>query len=199
MRDRARCKAVREIPSGAIAAMRRSVLVLLGAGLALMLWMAVAYLTDRPSLLIHRPVPAASQPESDGVALLMQRVQKNPQDAEAPCALAQHFNHLGEWERAEMFAVRAVLAAPDQADPLYWLGLVQHSQGRHAEAAASLEKALKLGNDPAIRYSLGILYRDYLNDLPKGAALLQQVHSDPAASADLRQHAAEALQSAPER
>lgn len=197
MCDRARRKAVRDVPSGTIAAMRRSVLVLLGTGLALMLWMAFAYLTEHPSLLIHRPIPAAPRSESDGVALLMKRVQKNPQDAEALCALAQHFNHLGEWERAEMFAVRAVLAAPDQADPLYWLGLVQHSQGRHAEAAASLEKALELRSDPAVRYSLGILYRDYLNDLPKGAALLQQVRSDPAASADLRQHAAEALQSNP--
>lgn len=199
MRDCARRKAVREVPSGGVFFMRRSALVLLGAGLALMLRMSAAYLTEHPSLFIHRPAPAASRSESDGVARLMEHVRKNPQDAEALCALAQHFNHLGEWERAEMFAVRAVLAAPNQADPLYWLGLVQHSQGRHAEAAASLEKSLELRSDPAVRYSLGVLYRDYLNDLQKGAALLRQVRNDPAAPADLRQHAAEVLQSDTDR
>ena len=102
-----------------------------------------------------------------GVMALMQKLQKNPTDLEALVGLTEHFMHTQDWQRAETFALRAVVAAPNETQPLYMLGIIQHSQNRNAEAAASLEKVVAAKEDPSIRYSLGILYAYYLEQLQK--------------------------------
>lgn len=57
--------------------------------------------------------------------------------------------HTQDWQRAETFALRAVVAAPNETQPLYMLGIIQHSQNRNAEAAASLEKVVAAREDPS--------------------------------------------------
>lgn len=54
------------------------------------------------------------------------------------------------------------------------LGIIQHSQNRNAEAAASLEKVVAAREDPSVRYSLGILYAYYLEQPDKGLEQLQR-------------------------
>lgn len=99
--------------------------------------------------------------------------------------------HTQDWQRAETFALRAVVAAPNETQPLYMLGIIQHSQNRNAEAAASLEKVVAAKEDPSVRYSLGILYAYYLDQPDKGLEQLQKALDDPNTPADLKKAVAE--------
>ena len=88
-------------------------------------------------------------------------------------------------------ALRAVVAAPNETQPLYMLGIIQHSQNRNAEAAASLEKVVAAREDPSVRYSLGILYAYYLEQPDKGLEQLQKALDNPNTPADLKKAVAE--------
>ena len=138
---------------------RRSILLLITAGLVLMLVSTLSYFSANPGLVSHTTTgtqaaaPSGQQmPTSagmdeatqQGVMALMQKLQKNPTDLEALVGLTEHFMHTQDWQRAETFALRAVVAAPNETQPLYMLGIIQHSQNRNAEAAASLEKVYGL-------------------------------------------------------
>ena len=83
-----------------------------------------------------------------------------------------------------------MVAAPNASRPLYLLGIIQHSQNRHAEAADSLRKALASGEDASIRYSLGLLNAYYLDKPEEGLADLRKAAANPAASAELKAAAA---------
>ena len=130
---------------------RRSILLLITAGLVLMLVSTLSYFSANPGLVSHTTTgtqaaaPSGQQmPTSagmdeatqQGVMALMQKLQKNPTDLEALVGLTEHFMHTQDWQRAETFALRAVVAAPNETQPLYMLGIIQHSQNRNAEAAS---------------------------------------------------------------
>ena len=84
-----------------------------------------------------------------------------------------------------------MVAAPNETQPLYMLGIIQHSQNRNAEAAASLEKVVAAKEDPSVRYSLGILYAYYLEQPDKGLEQLQKALDNPNTPADLKKAVAE--------
>lgn len=180
---------------------RRLVACAMGVGLVLMLGSAMSYLVEHPGLIVHQQqggaagsapqgMPGAPTADSQNAALmaLMERLQKNPQDTEALLNLAGHFLHTDDYARAENFAMRAVMAAQGEAAamPLYMLSMAQHSQGRHQEAAASLEKSLALKEDAETRYSLGILYRYFLKDEERGRAELQKALAAPGVTEALK-------------
>lgn len=175
--------------------LQRTVTVTAAASLVAVLWTAGSYLTARPSLEVHlhqAPPSPEERPEQEAIRF-MEILRNNPDDTAALSALAQHFADRGEAERALLFAQRAAAAAPDDPGLQHRLGVMQHRAGHNAAAAASLEKALALRENPSIRYSLGILYRDYLGEQEKGAALLRQVIDDPSAPETLKRHAEQAL------
>ena len=164
---------------------RRSILLLITAGLVLMLVSTLSYFSANPGLVSHTTTgtqaaaPSGQQmPTSagmdeatqQGVMALMQKLQKNPTDLEALVGLTEHFMHTQDWQRAETFALRAVVAAPNETQPLYMLGIIQHSQNRNAEAAASLEKVVAAREDPSVRYSLGILYASTSNSRTRASS-----------------------------
>ena len=84
-----------------------------------------------------------------------------------------------------------MVAAPNETQPLYMLGIIQHSQNRNAEAAASLEKVVAAKEDPSVRYSLGILYAYYLEQPDKGLEQLQKALDNPNTPADLKKAVSE--------
>ena len=187
---------------------RRSILLLITAGLVLMLASTLSYFSDNPGLVSHTTTgtqaaaPSGQQmPTSagmdeatqQGIMALMQKLQQNPTDLEALIGLAEHFMGMQEWQKAETFALRAVVAAPNETQPLYMLGIIQHSQNRNAEAAASLEKVVAAKDDPSVRYSLGILYAYYLNQPDKGLEHLQKALANPAAPDDLKKAIADEI------
>ena len=113
---------------------RRSILLLITAGLVLMLVSTLSYFSANPGLVSHTTTgtqaaaPSGQQmPTSagmdeatqQGVMALMQKLQKNPTDLEALVGLTEHFMHTQDWQRAETFALRAVVAAPNETQPLY--------------------------------------------------------------------------------
>ena len=176
---------------------RRIILLLMGSGLGLILAAALSYFVDNPGMVQHttqqmtassvsNPTPSRQEQIPDGVVNLMRRLQDNPNDMDALTALAQHFMHTQEWDKAETFALRAVLSAPNDPHPLHTLGIIQHSTGRNAEAAASLEKALALRFDPSICYSLGILHAYYLNNPDRGLSYLHKVLDAPESPNELK-------------
>ena len=108
---------------------RRSILLLITAGLVLMLVSTLSYFSANPGLVSHTTTgtqaaaPSGQQmPTSagmdeatqQGVMALMQKLQKNPTDLEALVGLTEHFMHTQDWQRAETFALRAVVAAPNE-------------------------------------------------------------------------------------
>ena len=177
------------------------VLGLLGCGLGLMLAAALSYFAHSPGLVQHvEPAPAETRQAvtdaptgeqqgapsvNDAIMDMMRRLQESPNDLDALTSLAQHFLHIQDFEKAETFALRAVLSAPSDPMPLHLLGIVQFNMGRHAEAAASLEKSLGLKFDPYASYSLGILYAFYMNDAQKGLSWLQKALETPNIPPDL--------------
>ncbi len=186
----------------------RFILLVLGAGLAIMLVSTLSHFSANPDLVSHsttgsQAAAPANQPTSpgatgmdeatqQGIMTLMQKIQKNPTDIEALIGLAEHFMHTQDWQRAETFALRAVVAAPNETQPLYMLGIIQHNQNRHAEAAASLEKVVAAKDDASVRYSLGILYAYYLDQPDKGIEQLQKALTLPI-PADLKKAVEEEL------
>ena len=121
-----------------------------------MLVSTLSYFSANPGLVSHTttgtqaaapsgqqmPISAGMDEAQQGVMALMQKLQKNSTDLEALVGLTEHFMHTQDWQRAETFALRAVVAAPNETQPLYMLGIIQHSQNRNAEAAASLPKVV---------------------------------------------------------
>lgn len=184
----------------------------IGIGLVAMLGAAGTYFVDNPSLVSHT-TPGGAAPATQGgempgqpsgnadnaVMLLMQKLQANPNDSPTLLSLSQHFLHTGEFERAENFAMRAVMATQgaEAATPLYYLGMAQHSQQRYPEAAASLEKSLALKDDADTRFGLGILYRHYLKDEARGLAELKKALDSPGATDNLRAHVAAEITKTP--
>lgn len=184
-------------------------------GLVAMLGAAGSYFVENPGLIVHSTAGGTTpaqveeaaqsagmpgQSTDDAVLALMQKLQTTPNDGKTLLGLAQHFLHTGQAERAETFAMRAVMAAQgaesdpskaaEAALPLYYLGMAQHSQQRYAEAAQSLEKSLSLKDDADTRFGLGILYRYFLKDEARGVAELKKALESPGASDNLRSHVA---------
>ncbi|MDR2695397.1 MAG: tetratricopeptide repeat protein [Deltaproteobacteria bacterium] len=119
------------------------------------------------------------------IGRLMQQVRQNPGDAAALLHLAEHLVEEKNWEAAENFLRRAVVAAPGNPQPLYLLGVVLHNRGQHAEAAACLERVVNLRDEPSVRYSLGVLYAHYLQDRAGGIGHLRAALAQPGLPDDL--------------
>jgi len=102
-----------------------------------------------------------------GMADIMRRLQQNPHDADALLELGHNLMD----DRPELaldFLQQAAVAAPSDSRPPHALGVLLHRQGKHAEAAVSLERSLELEDSAPTRYSLGVLLRHHL-DRPEDA------------------------------
>lgn len=165
----------------------QAVIWFMACGLILMAGASLSYFTTHPSLTMHLPTksmpttasaPATQNEQADGISLLMQKLQTNPQDVEALLSLTEHYMHIPDWAKAEAFVLRAVMAQPESTKPMYLLGIIQHSQGRHQEAATSLQKVLQKDDDPSIRYSLAMLYAHYLQQVDTAKEQFQALISN---------------------
>lgn len=167
---------------------RRPILGLIILGVLLIFFAAINYLREHPSLTVHSSTPEkiTPAPDQDIVISMMQRLQKNPTDVDAILHLAEYFMHQEDWKKAETFARRAVVTAPSESRPFYMLGVIQHKQNHQTEAAESFTQALAIKEDPAIRYSLGLLYAWYLDKKQEGLKELQKILNNSSASQELK-------------
>ncbi|MDD6088167.1 MAG: tetratricopeptide repeat protein [Desulfovibrionaceae bacterium] len=116
-------------------------------------------------------------------------------DAELNMLISMAKKMLAEqnWNYAEMYALKALVKNAQSAEALYCLGISRYRMERYEEAALALEKTLQLQDDPAVRYSLGVLYLYYLGQATKGTNLLHSVVNDGEANDELKSNASRLL------
>ena len=174
----------------------RVLVVLVGLGLAAMLATSLleqaSHVSVREVAPQHQHSEAAQQgmgnmPGMGEIGSLMEQAAKDPNNPALLTRMAESLMHSQNWDAAATFAQRAIAVSPTDPHPLYLLGIIRHSQGRHQEAAAILEQVLQLKADPSVRYSLGVLYLHYLRDSKRGLAYLSEALHDPATSKELAQ------------
>ena len=177
----------------------RGLALFLGLGLLVMLGISLKDRFEHPHLTVEnrQPAPAARDSGQAAIGDLMRQVAENPRDSKAMIHLVEHLVTVQNWEAAETFAQRAITLDVNNPRPLYLLGVVQHNQGRHKEAAATLEKVLTLKDDAAVRYSLGVLYLYYLDEPERGIAQLSAGLHSPEAGEDLKAAIRAELEKAP--
>ncbi len=125
-------------------------------------------------------------PEQEATLAAMQRLQADPNDVNALLALADLFMNQQNWGTAQGFVNRAMVAAPSDARPLYYQGVLYARQDKYKEAAEAMQRSLELRDEPATRYSLGIIQIYHLNDAARGRALLEGALQSPDLHPDLK-------------
>ena len=169
----------------------RILIILLAAAFCLMLFTSLKARFQNPHLTVAaRPqqgMPAGEAGEdAQTVGKLMRQVAENPQDLGALIHLIEHLVTAQNWDAAETFAQRAVTMDVGNSKPLYLLGVIQHNQGRHKEAAEALERVVKIKDEASVRYSLGVLYIYFLEDPKRGVEHLRAGLKDTTASEELK-------------
>lgn len=127
-----------------------------------------------------------NDPEQAAMIELMQKMQANPNDPDALLDLSDLFLRRGDLERAESFINRAAVAAPSDARPSFYLGVLKERQGKYAEAAEALERSLSIQDNPAARFSLAVLRIYHLDDKAAGRAQLEAALNAPNLTDDLK-------------
>ena len=180
----------------------RILIIALAVALAVMLGASLKARFQNP----HLTVAARQQQGMGGgeagedaqtVGKLMRQVAENPQDLGALIHLIEHLVSAQNWDAAETFAQRAVTMDVGNSKPLYLLGVIQHNQGRHKEAAEALERVVKIKDEASVRYSLGVLYIYFLEDPKRGVEHLRAGLNDATASAELKAAIQQELEKTP--
>jgi tetratricopeptide (TPR) repeat protein len=102
-------------------------------------------------------------------ALYREEVAKYPDDHESYEDLAACLSFQRRYDEARAEYERALHIKPGSVDGLYGMGCVAYKQGRHAESAEYLQKALAIAaDDPRCHRVLGFVYEE-LGDQTKAA------------------------------
>ncbi len=157
------------------------ILAFVGLCAVLMLASALAHRFTNPSLVKDNPVQQQSQVPSqmaggqpNELAMLMQKIQTNPQDKDALLALAEQFLQMQDPTAAANFASQLINLEPNHFEGLYILGISLHQQGKYDEARNTLEQALSIKEDVTLLFSLGVLYSHFLNDKVKAKTYFER-------------------------
>lgn len=171
-------------------------LVLVGAALLCMAAYSTLYRLEHPSLTRQRHA-AHSQEQGDMMGMvgqLMQRLEKNPQDASALQGLGQAFMRMQAWSEAERFFRRLLEVNPDDVQARQQLSMCLFRQEEYSAAAEQLTKVLAAEPDNAYAlFNLGVLSTHYLNNTQQGRDYFRQVLDSPQAEPDLKDQAREQL------
>lgn len=175
------------------------ILAALGVSLVVMLATSFIYRMNHPSLVKPGRAPQPSQEQmvdqaaTDELTQLMRMMQENPNDTEVLKTLSQRFMDAGDWERAQTFLNKLVVAAPSDTDSLYMLGITLYQQGKHQEAADTFEQLIALHDDPMARFNLSILYGHFLNQPDKAKPHLEAILASDKANEELKARAKDEL------
>lgn len=148
---------------------RRRVTLFLLACLGALLFTAVVYRVDNPSIVQHeeqREMPGGGSMEKmgdmAGVSALMQRLQSNPDDIEAMRSLGMSFMEMQAWERALAFWDMVLERHADDVMALNQKGFCLFELEQYAEAAVLFERMLGIEKDNFhAHYNLGVIYKYY--------------------------------------
>ena len=180
---------------------RKIILGCAALGLILMLGASLVYRTENPSLTKHRRTSqqapmqeAQSDAQKNQLAQLMEQMQADPNNPDILLALSRLFMEQEDWGRAETFLKRAAVTAPGNPEVLYGLGISQFNHNHPEEAAETFEMLIKVKDDPAARFNLGVIYSHYLNEGEKGRVHYQAILDNPDAGDAIKARAQQELE-----
>lgn len=164
------------------AAARRRTTFFLLACLGAMVFAAVTYRVENPSIVQHeerREMPGGMGKmggDMSGISAMMQKLQANPDDVEAMRALGMAFMDMRAWDKSLNFWDMVLERIPDDVMALNQKGFCLFELQKYDEAAALFERMLTIetGNFHA-HYNLGVIYKHYLSMSDKAAAHFQAV------------------------
>lgn len=181
-----------------ISKQQRQILIISIVGVLFIIWGAASYFSEHPSLVTtitpqemfgepKADIPSGMDKNTHSLMALMQKLQNNPNDLQTLLGLSKYFIQMADWKQAENFTLRAIAINPNDPELLYLLGIAQYNQGKHTDAAESLEMVLEKEADPSAQYSLGLLYLHYLNKKQKGIQYLKTVLKNPKLTPEIKE------------
>ena len=177
----------------------RLILIVAILGLAAMFAGVLAYrLGGHPLIHVSRPGPAqdgdlppstspnAPDLRQQATISAMQRLQADPDDADALLELTELFMAQDNPEAAKNFAGRALVAAPSDPRPSYYLGVIAARNRNYEQAADFLEQSVALQDAPEARYSLAVIYKYHMGNPARADLHLQAGLRHPDLPPELR-------------
>jgi len=162
---------------------RRRVTVFLLACLGAMLFAAVVYRVENPTIVQHeerREMPGGGSMDKMGdmgaVSAMMKRLQDSPDDIEAMRSLGMTFMEMQAWDKALSFWDMVLERHEHDVMALNQKGFCLFELEKYAEAAALFEQMLGIEPDNFhAHYNLGVIYKYYLEQPDTAAAHFQAV------------------------
>ncbi len=162
---------------------RRRVIMFLLACLGVMLFAAVAYRVENPSIVQHEqpqemPDGGGMEAMGDmaGVSAMMKKLQENPEDVESMRSLGMSFMDMRAWDKALSFWEMILQRNENDVMALNQKGFCLFELEKHSEAAALFERMLTLEQQNFhAHYNLGVIYKYYLSQPEKAVAHFQAV------------------------
>lgn len=176
---------------------RAKVVVFLLAGLAVMVFAAIVYRVEHPSIVQHeerRQMPGGGEMEKMGgmgnISALMKTLQEHPEDLDAMRALGMAFMDMQAWEKSLSFWDMILNKAAQDVMALNQKGICLFELKRYAEAAEQFEAMLAVEtHNHHAHYNLGILYKHYLEQSDKATGHFQAVVDAQVEDAELLESA----------
>ncbi len=162
---------------------RRRVVFFLLACLAVMVFAAVVFRVENPSLVQQeerQEMPGGEgmdkMGDMAGVTAMMKKLQENPDDVEAMRALGMSFMDMQAWDKAISFWDMVLKKDANDVMALNQKGFCLFELEKYADAAGLFEQMLTL--EPQnfhAHFNLGIIYKHYLAQPDKAAVHFQAV------------------------
>lgn len=186
---------------------------LVALGLVAMLAEALVYRLEHPSITVVTSAqpgahgqageaPPGMPPGMGGMAnpeisKLMAAMAENPDDPGPLRELAEQFMVMGQWDKAKLFADRALAAAPSDTQALYFSAVARANLGEYEPAAQRLEMLIGLEPDNALAHlNLGILQKRFLDRADEADGHLRKALESPASTEAMKARAQSELDQA---
>ena len=154
------------------------------ACLGVMLFAAVSYRVENPSIVQHeqpREMPGGGGMGQMGgdmaaVSAMMKKLQENPEDVQAMRSLGMSFMDMQAWDKAMSFWDMLLERDANDVMALNQKGFCLFEMEKYAEAAELFERMLTIEQKNFhAHYNLGVIYKHYLSEPDKAAAHFQAV------------------------
>ena len=167
---------------------RSRVVMFLLLCLGLILFAAVAYRVENPSIVQHeerQEMPGGGMGKMGdmdkmgdmaGVSSMMKKLQDNPDDVEAMRSLGMAFMDMQAWDKAMSFWDMVLQKNDKDVMALNQKGFCLFELEKYAEAAELFERMLMVEQQNFhAHYNLGVIYKHYLAQPDKAAVHFQAV------------------------
>lgn len=173
---------------------QRYVIVFLAASLVLMLAISFLFRMENPGLQIRR-MPRSTMGGMGGdqmgqIGKLMRQLAEKPNDHDLLLQMSEFFMSRQDWDNAQTFLARALVAKPGDLRTLHHFAHAQFQKQQYAEAAETFRQILNIEPDSALAlFNLGLIYGRFMDAPDKARKALEQAVASPKASGDIKKNA----------